>query len=231
MQEQTPIDPASETKDTRKRLLIVDDHALFRRGVATLLEGKPEVMVCGEADNALSALESMRRLVPDVALVDISLPGTNGIELTKQMLAEMPKLAIIILSMHEESIYALRALRAGAKGYVMKAEAQTKVLDALRKVIKGGVYLSPEFGERLIFRAIQVLDNDTGSPLGKLSDREIEVLQMLGKGLSTREVATALHLSIKTIETHRSHIKEKLGLKDASELVRFAIEWVTQQQG
>ncbi len=231
MQEQTAIDPASEAKDTRKRLLIVDDHALFRRGVATLLEDKPEVMVCGEADNALSALESMRRLVPDVALVDISLPGTNGIELTKQMLAEMPKLAIIILSMHEESIYALRALRAGAKGYVMKAEAQTKVLDALRKVIKGGVYLSPEFGERLIFRAIQVLDNDTGSPLGKLSDREIEVLQMLGKGLSTREVATALHLSIKTIETHRSHIKEKLGLKDASELVRFAIEWVTQQQG
>ncbi|HEV7868485.1 MAG TPA: response regulator transcription factor [Chthoniobacteraceae bacterium] len=221
--------PAVEAR--QKRILIVDDHPVFRRGIAALLAEQPDLVVCGEAENAPAALEAMRRLNPDVALVDISLPGTNGIELVKSMVAEQPKLGILMLSMHDESLYALRSLRAGAKGYLMKAEAMTSVIAALRKVISGDVYVSPRFSERLVFKAIQSLEGGMGSPVDKLSDRELEVLQLLGKGFGTREIANELHLSIKTIETHRAHIKEKLGFKDAGEMVRFAIDWVAQEQG
>jgi DNA-binding NarL/FixJ family response regulator len=149
----------------------------------------------------------------------------------KLMRAEQPKLPILMLSMHDESLYALRALRAGARGYVMKTEALTHVLVAMRKVLAGDIYVSPRFSERLVFKAIQSLDGGMGSPVDRLSDRELEVLQLLGKGFGTREIANELHLSVKTIETHRAHIKEKLGFKDASEMVRFAIDWVAQEQG
>ena len=195
-----------------------------------MLAEQKDFNICGEAENGPSALEAMRQTKPNVALVDISMPGMNGIELVKMMLAEQPKLIILVLSMHDESLYALRALRAGAKGYVMKAEALTHVVDALRKVIAGSIYVSPRFSERLVFKAIQSLDSDIVSPVDRLSDREMEVLQLIGKGSSTREIASNLHLSIKTIETHRAHIKEKLGCKDAAELVRFSFEWVAQQQ-
>ncbi|MDQ3624530.1 MAG: response regulator transcription factor, partial [Verrucomicrobiota bacterium] len=170
-----------------KRILIVDDHPVFRHGIATLISGEKDLMVCGEADAAPAALEAMRRLRPDVALLDVSLPGTNGIELIKLMKAEQPKLPILMLSMHDESLYALRALRAGALGYVMKAEALTHVLAALRKVLKGDIYVSPRFSERLVFKAIQSLEGGMGSPVDKLSDRELEVLQLLGRGFGTRE--------------------------------------------
>jgi DNA-binding NarL/FixJ family response regulator len=133
--------------------------------------------------------------------------------------------------MHDESLYALRALRAGAKGYVMKQQAMENVLDALRKVVSGGIYVSPEFSEKLVFRAIQGSESDLASPVDKLSDRELEVLQLFGHGKSTREIAEMLHLSVKTIETHRAHIKEKLGFKDAEGMVKFAVEWVTASEG
>lgn len=225
--------PETETSapPAQKRILVVDDHPVFRRGIAALIAEQKDLLVCGEAENAPSALEAMRRLKPEVALLDISMPGTNGIELVKLMVAEQPKLAILMMSMHDESLYALRALRAGAKGYVMKAEAMTHVVAAIRKVIGGEVYVSPRFSERLVFKAIQSLEGGMGSPVDKLSDRELEVLQLLGKGFGTREVANELHLSVKTIETHRAHIKEKLGFKDAGEMVRFAIDWVAQEQG
>ncbi len=214
-----------------KRVLIVDDHPVFRRGIAALIGEAGDLVVCGEAENAPSALEAMRRLKPDLALLDISMPGNDGIELVKLMLAEQPRLRILILSMHDESLYALRALRAGASGYVMKAEAMTHVIAAVRKVLSGETYVSQRFSERLVFKAIQSLEGGMGSPVDKLSDRELEVLQLLGKGFGTREIANELHLSVKTIETHRAHIKEKLGFKDAGEMVRFAIDWVAQEQG
>ena len=191
----------------------------------------PEVTICGEAENAQAAIAAMRTLEPDVVLLDVSLPGTNGIELIKVMLAEQPRLIILMLSMHEESLYALRALRAGAKGYVMKDEVIENVLDALRKVIGGGVYVSPKFSERLVFKAIQGSDSDMASPVDKLSDRELEVLQLFGRGKTTREIADTLRLSGKTIETHRLHIKEKLGFKTAEEMVKFAVEWMTAAAG
>ncbi len=231
MSKSTTADHAeSAAKVEAKRILIVDDHPVFRRGMIALLAEQKDFNICGEAENAAQALSVMRDVKPEVALVDISMPGMNGIELIKMMLSEEPKLSIVILSMHDESLYALRALRAGAKGYVMKAEAIDHVVKAIRKVIDGGLYISSKLSERLVFKAIQSDNSDSVSPVDKLSDRELEVLQLMGKGSSTRDIAGALHLSIKTIETHRSHIKEKLGFKDAAELVRFAFEWASLQQ-
>ncbi|MGB8167406.1 MAG: response regulator transcription factor [Chthoniobacteraceae bacterium] len=218
--------PTAET-----RILIVDDHPIFRHGIGQLLARVPGITICGQAENAQSALESMRQHKPAVVLLDVSMPGTNGIELIKLMLAEQPRLIILMLSMHDESLYALRALRAGAKGYVMKQQAMENVLDALRKVINGGIYVSPQFSEKLIFKAIKGSDSDLGSPVDNLSDRELEVLHHFGRGKTTRGIAETLHLSVKTIETHRAHIKEKLGFKDADEMVRFAVEWVAATHG
>jgi DNA-binding NarL/FixJ family response regulator len=215
---------------TTKRILVVDDHPILRRGVTALIADEHDMFVCGEAETAPGALEVMRTCKPDLALIDVSMPGTNGIELIKLMLAEQPRLAILMLSMHDESLYALRALRAGAKGYVMKSEAMGSVIGAIREVLNGGIYVSPRFSERLVFKAIQSLDGGMGSPVDQLSDREIEVLRLLGRGFATREVASELNLSIKTIETHRAHIKEKLGFKDAGEMIRFAIDWVAQEE-
>jgi DNA-binding NarL/FixJ family response regulator len=222
---------AAPPTDEPKRLLIVDDHPVFRQGIAQIIGKLREVTICGEAENARSALDAMRRLQPEVAVIDISMPGTNGIELIKLMLAEQPRLIILTLSMHDESLYALRALRAGAKGYVMKQQAADNVLDALRKVLSGGIYVSPQFSERLVFKAIHGSDSDLGSPVDTLSDRELEVLQLFGRGKSTREIADVLHLSVKTIETHRAHIKEKLGFKEAEELMKFAAEWMAAAEG
>ena len=213
----------------RRRVLIVDDHPVFRRGMVALIEGQEDLTVCAEAECAMTALEAMRQHLPEVALVDINLPGTNGIELIKMALAEQPKLIILVLSIHSESLYALRALRAGAKGYVMKVEALKIILAALRKVLGGGIYVSTRFTDQLVFQAIRSADAGLGSPVDKLSDRELEVLQLMGKGFSTRDTAASLNLSIKTIETHRAHIKEKLGFKDPGEMTRFAMDWFTQE--
>ncbi len=219
------------TETATQRLLIVDDHPVFRHGISQLLASLPEITVCGEAEDAHDALSAMRRLQPDVVLMDVCLPGTNGIELIKIMLAEQPRLVILVISMHDESLYALRALRAGAKGYVMKQQAMDNVIEALHKVIGGGIYVSPEFSDKLVFKAVHGSNGDLGSPVDTLSDRELEVLQLFGRGKTTREVAEVLHLSVKTIETHRTHIKVKLGFKEAGELVKFAVEWVTAATG
>jgi len=213
----------------KRRVLIIDDHPVFRHGISAMINAEPDLVVCGEAGSAPAALDAMRRLQPHIALVDISLPGTNGIELLKSIKAEAPKLPMLVVSMHDESLYALRALRAGALGYVMKAEALDSILTAIRKVLKGEPYLSSKFSERLVFKAIRSMDEGLGSPVDKLSDRELEVLNLMGRGFGAQDIANELHLSVKTIETHRAHIKEKLGFHDSKEMVRFAIEWVAQQ--
>ena len=214
-----------------RRLLVVDDHPVFRHGICQYLSQASDVTICGEAANAKLALEAMRLHEPDMVLMDVCLPGTNGIELIKHMLAERPSLIILMLSMHDESLYALRALRAGARGYLMKQQTMENILDALKKVSSGGIYVSPNFSEKLIFKTIAGSTGDFGSPLEKLSDRQLEVLQLFGRSKSTREISETLNLSVKTIETHRTHIKEKLGFKDSEELMQFAIEWMTSQEG
>jgi len=225
----TPISPVAAHAQGR-RLLIVDDHPGFRRGIVSMISAEPDIMVCGEADAAPAALDAMRRLNPDAAVLDISMPGANGIELIKMMLAERPKLPILILSMHEESVYALRALKAGARGYVMKSEALDSIRIAIRAVLNNEIYVSSKLSQRLIFKAIQSDEAGLGSPVDHLSDRELEVFQLLGKGFGTREIAAELHLSTKTIETHRAHIKEKLGFQESGEMVRFAVDWAAQEQ-
>jgi DNA-binding NarL/FixJ family response regulator len=203
-----------------KRILIVDDHPLFRSGLAELLNQQQDLEVCAHADSAPAALDRMRKHRPDLAIIDVSLQGTNGIELVKQMKAEQPNLPMLILSMHDETLYALRALKAGALGYLMKAEALEHVLHAVKRVLEGKLFVSPRFGEKLIFRAI------TGSATAS----ESPVDSLLGKGHSTKSIAQNLNLSIKTVETHRAHIKEKLGFRDSNEMTRFAVDWVTHQE-
>jgi DNA-binding NarL/FixJ family response regulator len=227
----TSLTPVTQPAFTPKQVLLVDDHPTFRQGLRFIVTQSGEFTVCGEADSAPVAISECRRLKPDMVLVDVSMPGLNGIELIKMILAEMPGMPILVVSMHEETLYALRALKAGAKGYVMKAEAMTSIATAMRRVAEGKIYVSPTFGEQLIFKAITAIDEGMGSPVDILSDRELEVLEKLGQGLTTREIADNMRLSPKTVETHRAHIKEKLKFKDATAMVRFAVDWVASGRG
>lgn len=217
---------ASQEPPSSKRILIVEDHPVFRYGITALINGEPDMTVCGEAASSSTALQSVRSLNPDAAVLDIALPGTNGIELTKLIKAERPDLPLLMLSMYDESLYAIRALRAGARGYVMKAEAHMYVMEAIRTILSGNLYISPKLRERLIAKVIASDEEGSDSPVDALSQREREVLELLGKGQGTRQIAESLGLSIKTIETHRAHIKSKLGLSDGNELARFASDWV-----
>jgi DNA-binding NarL/FixJ family response regulator len=209
-----------------KRIVIVDDHPLFRKGLEQLIHSDGAFAVCGEAGNASEAMEVIRKLDPDLAILDLSLPGANGIELIKNIRAEFPKLPILVLSMHDESLYALRALRAGAEGYVMKHEAMANVIRAIHEVFSGRPYLSPAMAAQVITKFAQGQAEGETDPTERLSDRELEILELIGKGREVREIANRLHLSPKTVETHRAHIKEKLQLKNARDVVRFAVQWV-----
>jgi DNA-binding NarL/FixJ family response regulator len=213
-----------------KRIVIVDDHPLFRKGLEQLIHSSDGAFtICGEAGDAVEGMARIRQLKPDMAIVDLSLPGANGIELIKNIRAEFDKLPILILSMHDESLYALRALRAGAQGYVMKQEALERVIDAIREVLAGRPYLSSQMSAKLITNFAS--GSTQTSPTDKLSDRELEILELIGKGRDVHEISGALHISRKTVETHRAHIKEKLNLKNAREVNRFAAQWVEGQSG
>jgi DNA-binding NarL/FixJ family response regulator len=210
-----------------KRIVIVDDHPLFRKGLEELIHSDGTFAVCGEAGNASEAIDVIRKLNPDLAIVDLSLPGANGIELIKNIRAEFPKLPILVLSMHDESLYAVRALRAGAGGYVMKHEAMANVVHAIQEVFRGRPYLSPAMAAQVITKFAGGQVEGEPDPTERLSDRELEVLELIGKGTEVRGIAKLLHLSPKTVETHRSHIKEKLQLKNAREVTRFALQWLS----
>jgi DNA-binding NarL/FixJ family response regulator len=211
-----------------KRIIIVDDHPLFRKGLVQLIDNTDDgLAVCGEASDAAEALGTIRQLKPDMAIVDLSLPGANGIELIKNLRAEFPKLPILVLSMHDESLYALRALRAGAQGYVMKQEALEKVIGAIRDVFAGRPYLSSDMSAKLISNFASGKGESTLTD--KLSDRELEILELIGNGRDVREIAKLLHLSPKTVETHRAHIKEKLNLANARQVARYAVQWIDQK--
>jgi DNA-binding NarL/FixJ family response regulator len=209
-----------------KRIVIVDDHPLFRKGLEQLIHSDAAFAVCGEAGNAPEAMDVIRKLDPDLAIVDLSLPGANGIELIKNVRAEFPKLPILVLSMHDESLYALRALRAGANGYVMKHEAMTNVVRAIHEVFSGRPYLSPAMAAQVITKFAKKPSEGESDAVERLSDRELEILERIGKGDDVHQIAKLLHLSPKTVETHRAHIKEKLQLKNAREVARFAVQWV-----
>lgn len=207
------------------RILLVDDHALLRRGLAELIEGEGDLEVCGEAGDPTGALELLEEDEVDLAVVDISLQEGSGLELVKQIKSQHPDVDVLVLSMHDENLYAERTLRAGAKGYINKEASTEKVIEAIREVLAGRVYLSEKMSDRILHR---IVDRDTmpeESPIDTLSDRELEVLELIGRGLTTRQIARQLHLSRKTVDTYRDHLKTKLQIKTANELVRYAVAW------
>lgn len=218
-----PLAPA------RQRVLIVDDHPMFRHGIARVLSREPDLEICAEASNFGEALNAGRRWKPDLALVDISMPGINGLELIKALRAEHPELRMLVLSMYSESLYALRAVRAGALGYLMKDESYETVVTAIRSVLDDRLFLSPSLVGTLFSFAVEHLDCDSHPDLEALSSRERQVLQLYGEGCSTREICDRFQIGLKTVETYRTRIKEKLGLENLSELLHFAAGWVQQQ--
>jgi len=213
----------------KRGVLIVDDHPIVRQGLAQLIDQEHDLHVCGQAEDAHEAMRAIRELNPDLAIVDISLKDTSGIELSKDIKVRHPGLPVLILSMHDEGIYAERALRAGARGYVMKQEATERVVTAIRRVLSGEVYVSESVAAKMVSKLVAGPAQSGGSPVDRLSDRELEVFRLIGAGYGTREMAEKLHLSVKTIETYRAHIKEKLDLVDANELLRTAINWVNAE--
>lgn len=207
------------------RVFIVDDHPMFRNAVGEWLAQEPRYRVVGEAQAASEALSELRKIAADLIILDLSLQGTDGLELIKHLRTEHPAILILVLSMHHENIYAARALRAGAQGYLMKSESGETFLAALEVIRGGGTYTSPAFRKRLIYQT-SFSEKKEGDPLLSLSDRELEVLRLVGTNLSSREIALRLHLSLKTIESHRLHLKQKLRLANSAQLVQFGIEWV-----
>jgi DNA-binding NarL/FixJ family response regulator len=190
-----------------------------------LINRESDLAVCGEAEDALSAMQSMTDLSPDIAIIDISLNGPDGLDLLKDIRGRLPYLPVLILSMHDESIYAERALRAGAQGYIMKQEATEKVLVAVRRILNDEIYVSERIANRMLQRYIGTPDTSRPTSIGDLTDRELEVFRLIGDGHSTRQIADELHISVKTVESYQAHIKEKLSLRSARELVQHAIQW------
>ena len=213
------------------RIFIVDDHPLFRKGLRELIGQEPGWSVCNEAATADEAMSLVEAAKPDLVIVDISLAGTNGIDLIKNLIEHDAELPVLVLSMHDESLYADRAIRAGAKGYVMKDDLPETVKRAIRRVLAGKMYLSENMSESLIQRFMHGGGESKETPVSRLSDREIEVFRMLGQGKETKQIAQELNLTIATINSYRARIKEKLGLNSPTELLHKAIYWVQEQAG
>jgi DNA-binding NarL/FixJ family response regulator len=211
-------------------VLIVDDHPMMRQGLAQLINNEPDLFACGEAEGGQQALTFVGSTLPDLVLADISLPDKHGLELIKDLQVLHPGLPVLVVSMHDESLYAERVLRAGGRGYIMKQEGGKKMIDAIRTVLGGQIYVSEKMSAKILEIFSGRRSETSGSSIEKLTDREFEVFQLIGQGKGTRQVAEALHLSVKTIEVHRLHIKEKLELDDAPSLVRYAVRWVETQR-
>jgi DNA-binding NarL/FixJ family response regulator len=211
-------------------ILIVDDHPIFRHGLGQLISQEDDLEVCGQAEDYHSAIKAVDTLKPDMIIVDITLKDMSGIDLIKEVHKYRKSMPMLVISMHDELLYAERAFRAGAKGYVMKQEASESVVQAIRQVLSGGIYASKRVTENILTRVIEGAGEPSESPLKALTDREVDVFQLIGEGLSISEIGHRLHLSVKTIGTYRERIKEKLNLKNATELLRYALNWVEKER-
>jgi DNA-binding NarL/FixJ family response regulator len=212
-----------------KKVFVVDDHPVFRDGIVRIASAVPGVVVCGEADNAQDAFEAISRLNPDLVLMDINLPGKSGLELLQDVHAMRPELPVLVISMHDEQLYAERVLRAGGRGYIMKQEGPDKMRDAITKVLNGQVYASERTAAAILDALSRPRSSASTSTLGKLTDRELEILRLTGQGKDNHAISQELHISLKTVDTHRGHIKEKLGLKNGTELIHYAVRWAGDQ--
>jgi DNA-binding NarL/FixJ family response regulator len=210
---------------SKKKILIVEDHPIFRWGLSELINQEPDMVVCGDATDVSGAWKAIEQLEPDLIIADITLEKSDGIDLTKEVNRRSKTIPVLILSMHDQFLYAERALHAGARGYIMKQEAMESVVTAIRQVLAGKIYLNDRVKDQILFNLADRPAGGARSPMDRLTDRELEVFRMIGKGFSTREIASRLHLSIKTIGTYRERIKEKFNLKHANELVRHAVHW------
>jgi len=219
----------SESPERKTKVVIVEDHPLFRERLTLLINKELDMEVCGETDNIREAMEIIEAKKPDAAVVDITLKGSSGLELLKDLKAREIELPVLVLSMHDESLYAERVIRAGAKGYITKDEASDKVMQAIRKVVTGEIYLSEGITARILKNVMDGKGAGEGPALNRLTDRELEVFQLIGKGKATREIAETLNLGLTTIDTYRARIKEKLNIKNATELVHQATEWMREQ--
>ena len=216
---------SSETVPQKSRVFLVDDHPLVRDGLANLLDAQDDLMVCGEAEDSIQAINRIRKARPHVALIDISLKNESGLELLKQLRSQFPHVALIVLSMHDEALYAERALRAGARGYVMKREASKNVLASIRRVLEGGVYVSGRVTSKMAKVLSSSGETASSSPVERLSDRELEIFRLLGQGRTTAQIASDLNLSVKTIQAYCARAKEKFGVTTLVDLLRAAIRW------
>jgi len=209
----------------KKRIAVVDDHPIVRQGLAELISNQADMTVCCEAEDSADALKVIVKNEPDLAIIDISLKESNGIELIQDLAVRKPALPILVLSMHDESFYAERVLRAGARGYITKSEAPQTVITAVRQILAGNVYVSQRMASRMVAKFVDGRAKST-SPEEQLTNRELQVFELIGNGVSTKEIAKRLHLSVKTIESHRENIKRKLKVKSATELLQHAIQWL-----
>jgi DNA-binding NarL/FixJ family response regulator len=214
----------------KKTVLVVDDHPLMRQGLSMLINQQQDMQVCAEAEEAQAAMQAVAQKRPDIMILDISLNGPDGLEVLKSIRAADPDLPVLILSMHDEAIYADRALRARANGYIMKQEATEKVLVAVRRILNGETYLSDRMSSKMLQQYIGGAPSMIQSRIASLSDRELEVFRMIGEGRATREIAEELHLSVKTVETYQAHIKEKLALRSGRELIQHAVQWYINEK-
>lgn len=212
--------------DTKAKVFLVDDHPLVREWLSQLIQREDDLMVCGEAEDTNDAIARITETKPDIVIADISLKTTHGLELVKDLQALFPKLPVLVLSMHDESLYAERVLRAGAMGYITKQESTRKVLQAIRQVLTGQIYVSEKMAARMVHKLVAGRQQEHSSPVERLTDRELEVFQLIGKGQGTRKIAEELHLGIKTVESYRARIKDKLKLEDGTQLLQQAIQWV-----
>jgi len=226
---ETPAGTAAPEETAKLRVMLVDDHVVIRSGLRVLIEQSGRYDICAEAGDAPHALALMRRHRPKLAVVDVSLNSTNGIELTKGLLAEQPDLKVLVLSSYPEEIYAERALRAGARGYLMKDAAVENILVALDQIHRGAIFLSPTLKRRVLERFITEGPDRPASPGEVLTDREIEILELIGEGFSLSDIAARLHLSTKTVSSYRDNLRSKLGLGSGPELLRHAIAWVRKR--
>jgi DNA-binding NarL/FixJ family response regulator len=220
-----------ESDNGRHKVLVVDDHPIVRQGLTQLIGQENDLYVIGGAEDAPAALDAIEKLQPDIALVDISLRETNGIELIKDIKIRHPRLPVLVLSMHQETFYAERVLRAGARGYVTKEEATERVVQAIRQVLSGQVYLSDRMASKMLSKLVEGRPGTDGMSIERLSDRELEVFEFIGHGLTTRQISQRLNRSIKTVESHRANIKRKLKLQNATELLQYAVQWVQSEKG
>lgn len=218
----------SPSKPKKARVFLVDDHPVVRKGLEEVINQENDLVICGQAGRAAEALQAISKLSPDLVILDLSLEGTSGMELLKQLKVSCEGLPVLVLSMHDESLFAERALHAGARGYIMKHEALSTLHTAIRRVLGGGVYLSDSLSQRFLERATKKpkeSSQEDSSALRQLSDRELEVLQMIGNGIGTSKIASTLRLSVKTVETYRANLKQKLRLENAAQLMQYAVNW------